>query len=148
MASGASQSPQTGQFNSYPDLSDNEKVKWGKVSIPSNGSIQFLQSATVACLVGGQKVSIPSNGSIQFLPYKKLINLFYEAHFSLNPLKRVNSILTRLGYYYCIVPVGTVSIPSNGSIQFLHNQFRVAIPFFKSQSPQTGQFNSYGDVFK
>ena len=123
MASGASQSPQTGQFNSYPDLSDNEKVKWGKVSIPSNGSIQFL-------------------------PYKKLINLFYEAHFSLNPLKRVNSILTRLGYYYCIVPVGTVSIPSNGSIQFLHNQFRVAIPFFKSQSPQTGQFNSYGDVFK
>jgi len=43
-----------------------------------------------------------------------------------------------------------VSIPSNGSIQFLRyrrtNDGLEKVE--KSQSPQTGQFNSYGDVFK
>ena len=38
-----------------------------------------------------------------------------------------------------------VSIPSNGSIQFLQRQNKVieTLLKLKSQSPQTGQFNSY-----
>jgi len=64
------------------------------VSIPSSGSIQFLltdreDSKTETY----SRVSIPSSGSIQFLRLFRasLPNL---ASASLNPLKRVNSILT------------------------------------------------------
>jgi len=67
-----SQSPQAGQFNSY------------KVS----SFIMFLN----------QDVSIPSSGSIQFLPYRKREK---RVHYpGLNPLKRVNSILTGSELYY------------------------------------------------
>jgi len=64
-----------------------------EVSIPSSGSIQFLPGLDTCGIVeDGLKVSIPSSGSIQFLldddtKIKELIK-------SLNPLKRVNSILT------------------------------------------------------
>ena len=64
------------------------------------------------------RVSIPSNGSIQFLQYivpedeQDVVN-------RLNPLKRVNSILTLLDIYIYIYIFSIVSIPSNGSIQFL-----------------------------
>jgi len=37
------------------------------VSIPSNGSIQFLQRGAKKYNIVFNKVSIPSNGSIQFL---------------------------------------------------------------------------------
>ena len=67
------------------------------VSIPSSGSIQFLltdreDSKTETY----SRVSIPSSGSIQFLRLFRasLPNL---ASASLNPLKRVNSILTLVG---------------------------------------------------
>ncbi len=39
-----SQSPQTGQFNSYQAEAAYERDKEYIVSIPSNGSIQFLRS--------------------------------------------------------------------------------------------------------
>jgi len=65
-----------------------------------------------------QKVSIPSNGSIQFL-----LNISREktvANISgLNPLKRVNSILTLRAKLKKSIAGIQVSIPSNGSIQFL-----------------------------
>jgi len=67
------------------------------------------------------KVSIPSNGSIQFLHTDVPDNPYAYADQGLNPLKRVNSILTEFGAM------------TNGGIWFCW-----------SQSPQTGQFNSYG----
>ena len=62
---------------------------------------------------------------------------------TLNPLKRVNSILTIINS-----PRGRtnnhVSIPLNGSIQFLQYYFDIGPAIeVASQSPQTGQFNSY-----
>jgi len=112
-----SQSPQTGQFNSYSCFNCYNNVFRINVSIPSNGSIQFLLICPSLYGVGiwsqspqtGQfnsydvcilpwigmaiKVSIPSNGSIQFLHYKrqKQVTVLSDC---LNPLKRVNSILT------------------------------------------------------
>jgi len=87
-------------------------------------------------------VSIPSNGSIQFLPMfvqltkkevgnglnplKRVNSILtsirrisqWRKKTSLNPLKRVNSILTwKEGTI--ILDCDIVSIPSNGSIQFL-----------------------------
>jgi len=63
-----SQSPQAGQFNSY------ETVKHGIYTILPI-------------------VSIPSSGSIQFLPEENPASLLSYVQ-GLNPLKRVNSILT------------------------------------------------------
>ena len=109
----------------------------------------------------------PSNGSIQFLLTKECLCISSKR--CLNPLKRVNSILTIL-FWYRTCHRGGVSIPSNGSIQFLRFlvwgpimslhlvsipsngsiQFLLSLsgPFSfgawgESQSPQTGQFNSY-----
>ena len=117
---GKSQSPQTGQFNSYKcnifkinDWSDlrlnplkrvnsiltglldlvNLQVELS-VSIPSNGSIQFLRCRRVWTLQWQSLVSIPSNGSIQFLPIPGRRKRVLSKRLSLNPLKRVNSILT------------------------------------------------------
>ena len=114
-----------------------------KVSIPSNGSIQFLHKMSVQeNIIGTLSVSIPSNGSIQFLPiircptitryimsqspqtgqfnsYRKSVQFIRTIGIMcLNPLKRVNSILT-----LCWRAISEV--------------------MFLSQSPQTGQFNSY-----
>jgi len=64
---------------------------------------------------------------------------------SLNPLKRVNSILTEAMSDFEKELEIKVSIPSNGSIQFLQKSkglWETEIGL-KSQSPQTGQFNSY-----
>ena len=89
-----SQSPQAGQFNSYtykPPYMFNIPLK---VSIPSSGSIQFLLVDDV------------------YIMNNKLC---------LNPLKRVNSILTfssNLSFNNY-----QVSIPSSGSIQFLHRRY-------------------------
>ena len=141
-----------------------------KVSIPSNGSIQFLHKMSVQeNIIGTLSVSIPSNGSIQFLPYAG--GQFLKWCSCLNPLKRVNSILTSSLWWYRNYQ-WSVSIPSNGSIQFLQvsksllqksKAIRCLNPLkrvnsilterrillwlstflVRSQSPQTGQFNSY-----
>jgi len=118
-----SQSPQTGQFNSYAENQRIEFRKLHKVSIPSNGSIQFLRlfnfgqfywfwglnplkrvNSILTWSFSGiylysTEVSIPSNGSIQFLPISRGFGVPIEV-LGLNPLKRVNSILT---YYNLIV---------------------------------------------
>ena len=114
-------------------------MKKVKVSIPSNGSIQFLQTqlaleratenmsqspqtgqfnsyrVILYLLRNVDLVSIPSNGSIQFL--------------------RKSPVVRGWMVY--------VSIPSNGSIQFLRCNNNMKHNLYESQSPQTGQFNSY-----
>ena len=94
-----SQSPQTGQFNSYKEVK--MKEAWiEKVSIPSNGSIQFLRSDSVAVAVGYAKSQSPQTG--QFNSYKEL-----ERFITFSDLN--------------------VSIPSNGSIQFLHAELELIL---------------------
>jgi len=114
-----SQSPQTGQFNSYRNERRDDCKRLENVSIPSNGSIQFLHSLhpfvvyAVAILVSQS----PQTG--QFNSYGILIKRFQKLSYrSLNPLKRVNSILTQ-GWALPEFGAILVSIPSNGSIQFL-----------------------------
>jgi len=113
-----SQSPQTGQFNSYFGEKEH-KILLRTVSIPSNGSIQFLQK--------GQgwrpqpwlwRSQSPQTG--QFNSYNFGVYYVRVIIISLNPLKRVNSILTACN---------------------ICNFSRLS----ESQSPQTGQFNSYED---
>ena len=87
------------------------------VSIPSNGSIQFLQTKNSGISSLRQKSQSPQTG--QFNSYRIIRHPRENTSLSLNPLKRVNSILTKLG----INPLPALR---------------------KSQSPQTGQFNSYG----
>ena len=65
----------------------------------------------------------------------------------LNPLKRVNSILTTT-VRDCHYGPWQVSIPSSGSIQFLRTKKKRREGGKKSQSPQAGQFNSYKMYFK
>ena len=139
------------------------------VSIPSNGSIQFLHQYEEFRNEGRRQVSIPSNGSIQFLPGKKE-PLFWTAIQSQSPQTgQFNSYLLLQVIQIVLEMVSipsngsiqflhdshnprsgesheTVSIPSNGSIQFLHNQYTWIYDnaiIDLSQSPQTGQFNSY-----
>ncbi len=116
-----SQSPQAGQFNSYRFGSASLLEGLVRVSIPSSGSIQFLHKNIIEKIANTiYKVSIPSSGSIQFLheqsrttnnihllqvsiPSSGSIQFLRMGNFhcspkkatrSLNPLKRVNSILT------------------------------------------------------
>ena len=164
-----------------------------KVSIPSNGSIQFLRliryyyyylldiqsqspqtgqfnSYAIGLIINlsnlQTKSQSPQTG--QFNSYLADINKIRRKLFGLNPLKRVNSILTtRLGIHqengeksqspqtgqfnsYGDFKWGLansnfiVSIPSNGSIQFLQfSPIEGEEDYWLSQSPQTGQFNSY-----
>jgi len=72
--------------------------------------------------------------------FKKLLEVY-----RLNPLKRVNSILTQVKSQLALERATEVSIPSNGSIQFLPEVAlaEAKATVAKSQSPQTGQFNSY-----
>jgi len=75
------------EMSTLPELTELRKV-----SIPSNGSIQFLLHTPLLFTKLNFNVSIPSNGSIQFL---REFNIFGSHQiYSLNPLKRVNSILT------------------------------------------------------
>ena len=143
------------------------------VSIPSNGSIQFLHNWGLAIRWLSRKVLSQSPQTGQFNSYLEHIEMPEAPNIlSLNPLKRVNSILTLddKDYVSLLCPV---SIPSNGSIQFLpillelwslENRYNVSIPSngsiqflhswnwkdqgggYRSQSPQTGQFNSYYSI--
>ena len=107
-----SQSPQAGQFNSYMGI--------GYVL----SEMKLIQ------------VSIPSNGSIQFLREIKM-DIIDKIKRGLNPLKRVNSILTGFG-----VPIEVledfVSIPSNGSIQFLRVFVLSTVYYSRVSIPSNG----------
>jgi len=112
-----SQSPQTGQFNSY-DINPLPALRRRfPVSIPSNGSIQFLHGA---------------------------YSIFSGSDLSLNPLKRVNSILTRINEDTITAEIIGLN-PLKRVNSILTNQTNTGGTkcLIKSQSPQTGQFNSY-----
>ena len=87
-----SQSPQAGQFNSYSDTIDDDFWE------------SYLESQS------------PQAG--QFNSYQILKGEQHERTKCLNPLKRVNSILTILNGFEPIYQ-GNVSNPSSESIQFL-----------------------------
>jgi len=89
-----SQSPQTGQFNSYE-----QALKWWWCWLllsqsPQTGQFNsYRGSVDLYIKIAVAIVSIPSNGSIQFLQRVGCLRLL-SFLISLNPLKRVNSILT------------------------------------------------------
>ena len=82
-----------------------------------------------------QKSQSPQTGQFNsYIEYRWFICLTMV---SLNPLKRVNSILTRaeiLTRHFCD---GSVSIPSNGSIQFLRQRFQVTVEQRVGRSKKT-----------
>jgi len=138
-----SQSPQAGQFNSYS--------QWRKktiqfpfwVSIPSSGSIQFLH--ILIALYTILAVCIGLN------PLKRVNSILTAGErigrndlISLNPLKRVNSILT----YRVLLErkwwVAMSQSPQAGQFNsYLPELTELRKTQVKSQSPQAGQFNSY-----
>ena len=65
---------------------------------------------------------------------------------SLNPLKRVNSILTRISNRTIRLRRGESQSPQTGQFNSytLDKRVKVEDLSLESQSPQTGQFNSYG----
>ncbi len=88
-----SQSPQAGQFNSYNQIILKHTWSLWQVSIPSSGSIQFLPKWVERRQKKLEKKSqSPQAG--QFNSYKMKRMYFKERIEGLNPLKRVNSILT------------------------------------------------------
>ncbi len=94
-----------------------------KVSIPSNGSIQFLRRMKM-CVIRCYKVSIPSNGSIQFLPIRFEVWVPSEQKESQSPQTgQFNSYKSETQEVYSWDT--SVSIPSNGSIQFLHYYYHL-----------------------
>ena len=70
----------------------------------------------------------------------------YLGYSCLNPLKRVNSILTRVGYFRLLSFLIKSQSPQTGQFNsyyyylFPDDNYCLVV----SQSPQTGQFNSYG----
>jgi len=88
-----SQSPQAGQFNSYGighAFNQANILAWSQS--PQAGQFNSYDKRVKVEELNLDSVSIPSSGSIQFLPF---ILMFYLINcLSLNPLKRVNSILT------------------------------------------------------
>jgi len=93
-----SQSPQTGQFNSYKSAADLVSLAESMSLNPLKRVNSILTFGKVMSITNVKnKVSIPSNGSIQFL-HKVIETLLKLSSLCLNPLKRVNSILTFRGY--------------------------------------------------
>jgi len=113
-----SQSPQAGQFNSYAEL---------------------------VSLAESLKIESQSPQAGQFNSYPSIARRNQRNVKGLNPLKRVNSILTKVVGRQRSETFLFVSIPSSGSIQFLPGGIAMFVQLTKkgSQSPQAGQFNSY-----
>ncbi len=106
-----SQSPQTGQFNSY------------NLWINLGYGIELIVSQS------------PQTG--QFNSYLILGFREKDGELGLNPLKRVNSILTKMCNVVHLVRIDPVSIPSNGSIQFLQRRFQVTVEQGVGRSKKT-----------
>ena len=112
-----SQSPQTGQFNSYDVL-----VKNGWIPAKSLNPLKRVNSILTDLLSFALSLRINSLN-----PLKRVNSIltkldgwieFVDGE-GLNPLKRVNSILTEIISQSVKGNLLNVSIPSNGSIQFL-----------------------------
>ncbi len=119
------------------------EMKLIQVSIPSNGSIQFLREIKMDII---DKIKRGLNPLKRVNSILTLMVNSFSAHMnSLNPLKRVNSILTyklhRPLYFprgHCLNPLKRV----NSILTILH-YYSPQMMELMSQSPQTGQFNSY-----
>ncbi len=142
-----SQSPQAGQFNSYHPFGAKQLLQL-TVSIPSSGSIQFLRIRTTKKPIEVYSNSLnPLKRVNSILTWK--LKWYRRVGKSLNPLKRVNSILTLLLRLYkrvcriCLNPLKRVN-----SILTMNTSYVQEKNLFVSQSPQAGQFNSYSGVFK
>ena len=116
-----SQSPQTGQFNSYEVYGWNPERKVSKGLNPLKRVNSILTSTETKMDTINRIIKSQSPQTGQFNSYH-CYRIDPKSGNGLNPLKRVNSILT------------TLSQTQFGSHQL-----------FSSQSPQTGQFNSYTD---
>ena len=90
-----------------------------------------------------EMVSIPSNGSIQFLQYSFQGKRYGDC--SLNPLKRVNSTLTGTASRRSrIIAISSLNPLKRVNSILTDITLSCQYPgFLESQSPQTGQFNSY-----
>ena len=138
------QSPQAGQFNSYVKMSKIYFEEWSRRS----QSPQAGQFNSYTFLIYSRKIvsfSSQSPQAGQFNSY--LIVLRYIGQMTsyqcLNPLKRVNSILTskcigEVKWEYSLNPLKRVN--SILTLNYHHQSF---ILWLLSQSPQAGQFNSY-----
>ena len=143
-SNGGSQSPQTGQFNSYGKLVS-PYFKRVRVSIPSNGSIQFLLCYRKWNSLGWIEIWSQSPQTGQFNSYTNDEKRYWfgnEEESQSPQTGQFNSYPRRMKM--CVIRCYSVSIPSNGSIQFLLEIWDLGSERTKrSQSPQTGQFNSY-----
>ena len=112
-----SQSPQTGQFNSYISCSPFPREKGWRSQSPQTGQFNSYAIRFEVWVPSEQKSLNPLKrvNSILTDPSRKVSKSLLQ---SLNPLKRVNSILT------------VEKVPKSRQL-------------LMSQSPQTGQFNSY-----
>ena len=139
-----------------------------RVSIPSNGSIQFLLKVNPAVLNGFDSLNplkrvnsilTPLTKDIFYMPsmclnpLKRVNSILTDPYWKdfeqymkgLNPLKRVNSILTK--YAWSGAEYGWNSLnPLKRVNSILTVGFDISYKsiYIESQSPQTGQFNSYG----
>jgi len=139
-----SQSPQTGQFNSYEIWVPKEEAN-NMVSIPSNGSIQFLLGCWTCFSSRVNEGLNPLKRVNSILTLASRINWVVKVSSSLNPLKRVNSILTRrLLEDYLLLLENRSQSPQTGQFNSYLFWRSTRGKRFVSQSPQTGQFNSYG----
>jgi len=118
--SGKSQSPLTGQFNFYDELRNDERIIALASQSPLTGQFNFYIIASARCVDRMRYMSqSPLTGQFNF--YKPVARTA-EIHRTPN-----------------------VSIPSNGSIQFLSflGRYILIDVSLRSQSPLTGQFNFY-----
>jgi len=99
-----SQSPQAGQFNSYGAMTNGGI--WfcclGLNPLKRVNSILTLMRPIIEVLLTSILSQSPQAG--QFNSYGQDASKDKEFVGGLNPLKRVNSILTRLGSYFCFRP--------------------------------------------
>ena len=88
------------------------------------------------------KSQSPQTG--QFNSYVKACRGLTKVSNSLNPLKRVNSILTKCCVLKVEILAGMSQSPQTGQFNsYAEGLPKCPLTIIMSQSPQTGQFNSY-----
>jgi len=121
-----SQSPQTGQFNSYDEKYHNLiKFLPNKSQSPQTGQFNSYRLSHISLCIIRYIVSIPSNGSIQFLRF--WLHGKTPADKVSIPSNGSIQFLLRLLFFFKKVMEVKVSIPSNGSIQFLQKRKLITI---------------------
>jgi len=114
-----SQSPLTGQFNFYQKASNSAKIKWEKSQSPLTGQFNFylILSCSVLGLRGFLSQS-PLTGQFNFYNGDEYVNTRFAEEWSQSPLTGQFNFYSR-DSIPALEGGKKVSIPSNGSIQFL-----------------------------